>query len=163
MGKVSREVFASAAKFVASKLGYCDIPPKLQELEEELDSEPWQPGATLAFREGDTVYYSPKVMPEEQAMQLTVLLHELSEMRYDELSEEAPHDMANQFVWDYGPQVGAATRPEVDIELIKKGYFYSFLYAPEHIFRRAMMQLRLPLPPSLEELIDERKKRRREK
>lgn len=164
MSKVSDEVFTTAAKFVASKLGYLNRPPKLLELEELEDTaEPWEPAAVLAHGWEDTVEYSSKVMPERRDMQLTILLHELSEMRYNELSEESPHDMADQFVWDYGPQVGAATRPEVDIELIKKGYFYSFLYAPEHIFRRAMRKLLLPLPPSLEKLIEERKKRLREK
>lgn len=162
MGKVSDEVFTTAAKFVASKLGNFNRPPKLFELEELEDTaEPWNPGAILAGRGEDTVEYSSKVMPDRRDMQLTVLLHELSEMRYDQLSEEEPHEMADQFIWDYGSEIGAASRPTVDIELIKKGYFYSFLYIPEHLFRRAMRQLPLPLPPSLEQLIEERKKRLR--
>jgi len=171
MALVSDSLFREETNFIEKKLGPFKEKPILITYEESLSEigeespEPYMPTALVAFNgtEPNTVYYSSKIMPSDIRVQKTIILHELAEIRYEELLASHPHNSATNFCNLHWQEAGAAPKDEVEIELIKMGYFSSFVWAPEEIFRRAMKQIYLPSvffqPPSFRYLWEERLKR----
>lgn len=105
MALVSNSLFQEEINFVERKLGPFKVKPILITYEESLiemgeeSPEPYMPTALVAFNgtEPNTVYYSSKIMPSDIRVQKAMILHELAEIRYEELLVSHPHNSATNF------------------------------------------------------------------
>ncbi len=130
----------------------------------------------------EKIIVHPIFFPSDLAGQKTVLLHEVSEIAYEQLSEAYPHDKATEFTDMYWREVGGKDTELLRDELTRKGY-YSTLAKPDydrpptgpqlHYIAILCMQLKITTPYEeqvktfgeagirIKELEGERKRRKR--
>jgi len=115
---IGLRTWQSALAAVEMELGPFKKKPKLL----LLPREEWEPAKVIFVdRYESVIYYAPNFMPTDETVQKRLLLHELSELRYDELGEEDIHDLADQFGEKYSPKYGAASEKQTLEALIERG------------------------------------------
>ena len=126
--EISNTTFSEVLSFVEKKLGPFQRRPRLLYFPKEEEEPPDNPGAYVVtiYPWEWAIYYARNIMPANVATQKRLLLHEVAEMRYDELKEEDIHALATRFTEEHYREIGAASENQTEEELKKCGYYWAF-------------------------------------
>jgi len=114
---------SEVTSFVNMKLG-TSVAPII-----EIEQRPTTSYVAVRVPSKEKVIVHPTFFPSDVAGQKTVLLHEISEIAYEQLGEAYPHDRATEFTDTYWLEIGGKDPEKLRDELTRKGY-YSTLASP---------------------------------
>jgi len=128
---ISGSTFNEMIHFVERKLGVFQEKPKLVPLGREEETLPDDIGAEVVgiSPEVKEILYAKNIVPESVEVQRTLLLHEISELRFGELDPKGVEDIhrqAQQFVKQYHKEARAASSEAADAALRERGYYWAF-------------------------------------
>lgn len=71
----------------------------------------------------EKIYVSPDFFPKEQEGQKTVLIHEISEIAYEQKGYAQPHVQATEFTHKNWKKIGGKDPKKIHQQLLEKGYY----------------------------------------
>lgn len=111
-------VLEKATDFVNRKLG-TTVKPTL-----EIEEEPTVEYVAIRFPKQERIIAHPRFFPSDVEGQKTVLIHEVSEIAYEQKGYEEPHTKASDFTREHWEEVGGKDPEVIHKELMDKGYYH---------------------------------------